>query len=142
MCALFGVDAAEGAQGMDPDRMLRRIHPDDRAEALVGLQATFAAPGSYTYRYRLLSDGSEFRWLRAHGACFTDEAGRPTHISGVLLTEASANASLEVEIVERLMGALDLARLTNDTVLPRLIEAVLLHAGRELAKGMDRSMFT
>jgi hypothetical protein len=46
---------------------------------------------------------------------------------------------VEIQVIETLMDALELARLSSDPMLPRLIEAVLLHAGRELAKASTAS---
>lgn len=49
--------------------------------------------------------------------------------------------SIEVEVIETLIDALHLAKMTDDPMLPRLIEAVLLHAGRVLAQSVDPAAF-
>lgn len=137
MSGLFGVDAAEGAAGLEQDRLVPRIHPDDRARASRCLDEAIKTRGPYSYRYRLKTENGGFRWVQATGRAFMDEAGRVTHLSGILTDIMHPPVPADIAVIDKLLEAHKFAQLTSDPMLGCLIEAVLLHAGRAIAKNMD-----
>ena len=78
---LFGFDPSEHP---DLDRVLQRLHPDDRhtlrqhqAMALAGSNG-----GTYQTEYRLMRPDGATRWISAQGRVEFDASGRPVLIRG------------------------------------------------------------
>lgn len=138
--ALFGVDPVEGARGVARDRLRSCIHPDDRNAAAREMERVLQRHDLCSWFYRLRNADGTFDTMHAVGRCFEDMAGRPTHFSGILMRiEQHEQHPIESELIDRLASLRDLAKLTPDPMLPRLIEAVMLHVGRELAKELEAS---
>lgn len=64
---------------------LRRLHPDDRAEAEKQLLASLADPAvdQYGQTYRTLGADGAVRWIAARGEIDRDASGRPAMLRGV-----------------------------------------------------------
>ncbi|WAJ28340.1 PAS domain-containing protein [Antarcticirhabdus aurantiaca] len=142
MSVYFGVSAEQGALGIEPERVLPRVHPDDRQKAMSVLLDTIETGMPYFLIYRLEHGPRHYTPVRAIGRRFLDDAGAPSHVAGILIEDRGGMPlPWEVEVVEGLMAVLGLSRLGDDPMLTRLIEATLLHAGRSMAKKMGPSTF-
>ena len=64
------------------DRVIQRIHPDDREVVEREVQRAIADQSDYAGEYRvLLSDGTQ-RWIAARGRVYLDKHGKPARMFG------------------------------------------------------------
>ncbi|HSH88794.1 MAG TPA: ATP-binding protein [Ramlibacter sp.] len=80
------------------ERMLEKIHPDDRSRmrrVLVDLQAP---DGSYDAEFRVMMPGGEARWIASRGVVEFDARGRPVRTRGASM-DCTARKHAEQETV-------------------------------------------
>jgi hypothetical protein len=135
--AYFQIDAEKAKAGISREHLWSHIHPDD-LEGLRGrVQESIAKLGSFAYSYRIQAKPESVTYVRVLGSCFASESGEASHMAGIIIdVGAIADQSAHVQVIEHLMNASAISKTTGDFVLPRLIDAVLLEAGRSLARGM------
>ncbi|HER8900595.1 TPA: PAS domain-containing protein [Streptococcus pyogenes] len=139
VCEYFNVDPSQGQSGTPLRTFLEAVHPDDRSELTQRIATAMANGEAFQASYRVLSAIHGLRQVHASGQCFHDRDGECTHLSGYLLdADAVAHtpagpAELLSAVVEQLMQARDLADEAGETLLRRLIEAVMLEAGFRLS---------
>src|SRR5260370_37263322 len=78
--ALFGFTKMER---LELDRILQRIHPEDRDSVRSVMQKTTEGEGSYEAQYRLMLLTGEIRWIASHGRVEFDGAGKPIVVRGL-----------------------------------------------------------
>jgi len=78
--ALFGYSKSER---LELDRILERIHPEDRDTVRLVLKNSTHGDGSYQGEYRVMLPGGEMRWIGSHGRVECDSSGKPILIRGV-----------------------------------------------------------
>lgn len=140
VCAYADIPSEIGIHGFHFERFLDGIHPDDRASLRREVGRAMSDEGILATEYRLRSKSFGTRWVRTSGRCFRDENDVPLYFSGFLteVGEPKPAKLPQAEIVEHLMAARDLASATGETLLTRLLEAVLIEAGRRLAAALTR----
>lgn len=63
--------------------MAERLHPDDAAHRQAAIEAHLAGrTPAYVCEFRMRHDDGRYRWVRVHGACTRDAAGRPLRMAG------------------------------------------------------------
>src|SRR5215212_4431637 len=104
LCRILGLDP--GSCRGTLDRLLRQVHPDDRAEAAATLRAAASQGTSFRFQVRILRPSGELRVLSSWGDVTRDEQGLPARMLGVCqdvtdwhqreeqLVEAQAQAEL------------------------------------------------
>ncbi|MFL6582500.1 MAG: ATP-binding protein [Burkholderiales bacterium] len=75
-----------------------KVHPDDREERLKRVRQAIATGEPYEAEYRIVTEGSP-RWVISRGTIEYDEAGTPTHFTGVLV-DITARKSVEQALLE------------------------------------------
>lgn len=108
------------------ERLIERIHPDDREGALERIQAAIDSPSSeeWTYEFRILHPSRGLRWIHRRARIERDAAGKPLRAIGVCIdiTERKEaerrlilwNQSLEQHVSERTAKLMESqARLTE-----------------------------
>jgi len=78
--ALFGYAKSER---LELDRILERIHPEDRDAVRLVLKNSTHGDGSYEGEYRVVLPGGEMRWIGSHSRVECDSSGKPILIRGV-----------------------------------------------------------
>jgi PAS domain S-box-containing protein len=79
---LFGLK--EGEFDGRLETLLNAVHPDDRAELLLRIEAAKANHAPYLHEYRVIwRDGSE-HWIAGHGRFEYDASGAPLRMRGVV----------------------------------------------------------
>ncbi|WP_061935064.1 PAS domain-containing protein [Aureimonas sp. AU22] len=142
VCEYFNVDPNHGQSGVPLRTFLDAVHPDDLPELTRRSAQAIASGEAFQASYRVISVIHGLRQVHASGQCFLNRAGDCTHLSGYLLSgdastgAASGPTGLLSEVIENLMQARDLADDAGESLLRRLIEAVLLEAGFRLAAHM------
>jgi PAS domain S-box-containing protein len=118
LCRILGLDP-EACRG-SLEGLLRRIHPDDRAEAAGTLRRAAAEATSFRMQTRILRPTGEQRVLSSWGDVTRDEQGRPSRMLGVCqdvtdwrqqeeqLVEAQAQAELSRRLQSGLLPSLSL----------------------------------
>ncbi|MGH2813798.1 MAG: PAS domain-containing protein, partial [Actinomycetota bacterium] len=112
LCRILGLDP--GACRGTLDRLLRQVHPDDRAEAAATLRAAASQGTSFRLQVRILRPSGELRVLSSWGDVTRDEQGRPARILGVCQDvtdwhqreEQLVEAQAQAELSHRLQGGL------------------------------------
>jgi PAS domain S-box-containing protein len=82
MEAIFGL--APGEFGGSLDEALSRIHPDDRDEALRGIERTVTEGAPATSRHRIVRPDGSVRWIQSWGGVVRWEHGRPAMLMGLV----------------------------------------------------------
>ena len=73
---------------------VRRLHPDDRAQAVAAVGDAMAGAGSdYAAEYRILTPAGELRWIRAVGEIERDAEGRALRLVGAHIDITAAKAA-------------------------------------------------
>jgi len=75
-----------------------KIHPEDREERLKRVRHAIATGEPYEAEYRIVTEGSP-RWVISRGTIEYDEAGTPTHFTGVLV-DITARKRVEQALLE------------------------------------------
>lgn len=115
------------------------IHPDDRTHVSERISEAVATGRPFHETYRVQSQAFGTRLIRAEGVCFRDGLGLPSAYPGLAIDITNAMESEpRVEVINKLMEAHEFARRTKESLLTRLIEAVLLEAGRAYAEHIRR----
>ncbi|MGH2589824.1 MAG: putative bifunctional diguanylate cyclase/phosphodiesterase, partial [Actinomycetota bacterium] len=81
--ALLGVTPQEYID--DPDLWTKRLHPDDREQALATYLQGRESGEPFTFEYRLLANDGTPVWFRDSAVVVLDENGDPAYIEGVML---------------------------------------------------------
>ena len=75
-------------------------HPGDEARLRAEVEGYFASgTDEWHQRYRLTAASGEYRWMEDRNLVIRDEAGRPTHIQGIVL-DVTERERLEQQIAE------------------------------------------
>ncbi|WP_082505514.1 PAS domain-containing protein [Aureimonas sp. Leaf324] len=145
VCHYADIPSETGIHGVPTERFYAAIHPDDQAELSRRVDQTLRGNDAFSAEYRLTSVRYGTVLVRSTGRCFQDEAGRPTHISGYLSridgpeeSRADDEAVL-TKVTTHLTDARNAADKLSSPVLSRLISAVLLKAGFQLANLVRRN---
>ena len=77
---LFGFSTIER---LEIDRILQRLHPDDRDMFRSALEKAALSDGSYEVEYRVVLPSDKMRWISSHGRFELDAAGKPRLLRGV-----------------------------------------------------------
>lgn len=67
---------------LDFERILQRMHPDDRQVVQHAMESAVANKSGYETEYRLMLPDGGTRWISSHGAVESDAAGQPIFIRG------------------------------------------------------------
>jgi two-component system sensor kinase FixL len=71
------------AERLELDRILERIHPEDRDTLRFVLEKATAGDGSYEAEYRVVLPSGEVRWIGSRGRVEFDGAGKPILVRDV-----------------------------------------------------------
>jgi PAS domain S-box-containing protein len=112
LCRILGLDPADCHGTLDG--LLRRVHPDDRAEAAATLRAAATDGSSFRLQVRVLRPTGELRILTGWGNVTRDDHGRPARMLGVCQDvtdwrqreEQLVEAQAQAELSRRLQGGL------------------------------------
>jgi two-component system sensor kinase FixL len=88
--SLFGFTATEP---VSPERLLQKVHPDDRSRLRRTLFEPPEPPGAYQTEFRVLLPDGGVRWIASQGQAEFDAQGRPVRMRGASMdcTERKKN---------------------------------------------------
>ena len=145
VCGYMGIPSEVGIHGVATERFRQGIHPDDHAELDRQVGLTLDGADTFLAEYRIVSAPHGTVWVRSTGRCFRDPSGQPTHISGYLTRiertdspDAEDEAALD-EVIAHLTRAREAAARLSRPLLGKLIAAVMLEAGFQLASRLKRN---
>jgi signal transduction histidine kinase len=113
----FGLDPALGRIGLNLDKIVETVHPDDKAGLIQAIEDALRNGGAYAHQYRTRRADGKFYWLEANGRVEHDATGMPIKFPGVLL-DIDERRAIEAE---RDRTAAELRRL-NDTLEQKVAE--------------------
>jgi PAS domain S-box-containing protein len=111
--ALVGFSSSER---LDLEKILQRVHPDDRETVSQALVKATEGNGRYETEYRLMLPDGQLRWVASHGRIEFNRAGKPVVVRGVSLN-ITARKQAELEVQQQ-RG--ELAHLSRVTMLGEL----------------------
>ena len=124
----------EGAGPVRDEDFGSRIHPEDQPLERAALQAALAGADAYHATYRLLDAGGVQHTVVSAGSVLQDDAGRPTHIVGVLSDITEISRQREVAEDRALFAEQMVAIVSHDLRTPLsaiLVGAEVLTRGEE-----------
>jgi PAS domain S-box-containing protein len=81
------------------DRILSRVHPDERAKVKAEYERACALQGTFESEHRLLLPHGRTRWVIMRGRCLKDEHGNPLETIGVTVDiSAQKQADLQLQV--------------------------------------------
>ena len=83
--ASFGITAQEAAKGLPLERVIKTIHPEDRARVEQKIRQALTRGGAYQCEYRVQRRDGNYRWVEARGRVEYDASGEASRFLGVLL---------------------------------------------------------
>ena len=125
----FGLDAAEGRDGLSLAQVVANVHPDDQKGLATAIGEVIKRGGPYAHQYRVRRADGHYYWIEANGRVDLGADGTPLRFPGVLLDVEKRRA---VE-AERDRAAASL-RALNDTLEQRVAArtAELMRAEEQL----------
>ncbi|WP_416357019.1 PAS domain-containing protein [Aureimonas phyllosphaerae] len=144
VCRYLNIPTEVGIHGVPAERFYEAIHPDDMRGLIQAVEKALHGDDPFLAEYRIVSVEHGTVRVRSNGRCFRDSAGRPTHISGYLSridlapVAAPDDEAVLNDVIEHLSAAFEAAAGLSKPVLSKLISAVLLEAGTQLAAFLRR----
>lgn len=80
------------------DWFAEHLHPDDRTEAMAGIDPLLGQTRPFVCRFRIRHRSGEYRWFESRGQVYRDGSGRPVRLAGSVrdVTELrAANEALQ-----------------------------------------------
>lgn len=81
----FGVEPDVAQEGVELERFISSIHPDDRARVEAAIERALETCGEYHVEYRVRDADDERNWVLARGHVDCNEEGSPRRFPGVLV---------------------------------------------------------
>ncbi|MCL6749576.1 GAF domain-containing protein, partial [Nostoc sp. CCCryo 231-06] len=84
------------------EAILARLHPDDRGLLAQSLSRAINEGVEHDLEYRILRDDSSIRYVACRGKAFFNEAGKATHMSGVVLdiTDRKQSEAERIQLIQ------------------------------------------
>ncbi|MDR5823876.1 ATP-binding protein [Caballeronia sp. LZ043] len=92
----FGLDPAQGHDGLSLAQVIANVHPDDRDGLTQALTEALQRGGHYAYQYRVRRADGRYYWIEANGRVDHGADGTPLRFPGVLL-DAEQRRAVEAE---------------------------------------------
>ncbi|MGI4814626.1 MAG: ATP-binding protein [Janthinobacterium lividum] len=113
----FGLDPAQGREGLGLAQIIANVHADDRDGLTTAISEVIERGGHYAHQYRVQRTDGRFYWIEANGRVNYGADGTPLTFPGVLLDVEKRRAVEE----ERDRAAASL-RALNETLEQRVTE--------------------
>lgn len=100
---LYSVDPEAAGAGVEVERFIDGIHPEDRDWVGEKITEILKTGGEFAEEYRVIPEDGE-RWIYARGHCYLDEDRRPIRFPGVVvdITERKEAENLQRLLVREL----------------------------------------
>ncbi len=84
------------------EAILARLHPDDRALLTQSLSRAINEGVEHDLEYRIIRDDNSIRYLACRGKAFFNEAGKATHMNGVVLdiTDRKQSEAERIQLIQ------------------------------------------
>lgn len=137
LAPFLSLDQEMQRSGISFDQFLAMIHQDDRVRVQHSVSKAIGDGSTFDEAYRVLSMDLGIRWVRAQGRCYYDADGAPVQMTGFAIEALPASGTLHAAILNRLIEARTLSIAANEGMLTKMIDAVMLEAGLQLAAAMQ-----
>lgn len=135
LSSFFDVSPEEAVRGLPSETFLRALHPADRAVVLPKLRLAAQNGLPFSESYRVMTKHEGFRQVRSYGRPFGRKSAGWHYVGAVLDMGRGPDERTALNAaIDHLMVARDLLAGEPPSILARLVEAVLLEAGYELAR--------
>ncbi len=85
LAGLFGLDAAEAANGLPIEVYLQRVHPDDRPRLARTIRDSIVADRPQYETYRVQDEQGEYSFVTGYGRGFRSRNGDTIRYAGVVV---------------------------------------------------------
>lgn len=133
LAPLFALDLEAEQRGISFDQFLSTVHQDDRERVRLSVLKAIDDGSIYDVVFRVVSSGLGSRWVRSKGQCYYDDKGELVQMTGFAVEAVPASSTLHAAIADRLIEARTLSVAAHERMLTKLIDAVILEAGLQLA---------
>ncbi len=82
---LYGLDPAEGREGLPPACFFKAIHADDRARLKIAVAGMLAGAETFSKEYRIITGDGGTIWVHGRGQCLVDANDQPVRFTGLLV---------------------------------------------------------
>jgi PAS domain S-box-containing protein len=125
----FGLDTEPERAGIDLERVLESVHPDDKEGLAAAVTRALERGGPYAHQYRVRRADGRYYWIEGNGRVDRGPDGTPLRFPGVLI-DIQARRAVEEER-DRVAAAL---RALNETLEQQVAErtAELMRAEEQL----------
>jgi len=82
---LFGVTTTESHLTYRYEKILEKVHPDDKEAVIAARQLTLSTGRPYNIEYRIITDDGKIRWLNSFGNVIRDSNNSPIRLTGVVM---------------------------------------------------------
>ncbi|MGE4323918.1 MAG: PAS domain-containing protein [Sphingobium sp.] len=96
---LFGLELEDGVRGVDNDRLVALVHPDDRDDVRVALERSIQTGADYHCRYRVVTPEGRLRWFLDAGRALRSEEGKIDRLTGIVI-DLTSQVSVEDALYE------------------------------------------
>jgi PAS domain S-box-containing protein len=117
------------------DHLIEAIHPDDRQGLLLAIHEALHTGKRFEYEHRILSANGDSRWVLHRGAAGRNQAGTPTHLSGVMV-DATRHKREQDALAESEAHYRQQIDLAADAILVVEVQAGLLVAANRKAEAL------
>ncbi|WP_310214608.1 PAS domain-containing protein [Caulobacter sp. BE264] len=94
---LHNVDPELAGLGLPVQKFVPAIHPDDRSRIQAVATKSAATGDIFSEEYRLIQSDGSIRWIYTRGKAYLDEAGQPSHNTGVII-DITERKAVEAEL--------------------------------------------
>ena len=81
----FGLDPELCRTGLDIERVVQTVHPEDKPGLMAAIAEVQARGGAYAHQYRVRRSDGAYHWIEANGRVELAPDGTPLRFPGVLL---------------------------------------------------------
>ncbi|WP_427024700.1 PAS domain-containing protein [Aureimonas ureilytica] len=131
----FDVPYEAALKGLPTTEFTRHLHPDDRARVSPRFRSAAERGLPFSESYRVMTRHNSFRHVRSYGRPLGAPDGERQYVGAIIdIGQIPDDRGALIVAIDHLMMARESLKTQPPSMLERLIEAVLLEAGHELAK--------
>lgn len=139
LSSFFDVSPADAVKGLPASEFLHRLHPKDRASVIPTFSQAAQNGLPFAGSYRVITKHGGIRQVRSFGRPFGKKDGSWQYVGAIIdMGLSSDSRSAMRAAVDHLVVAGELLRAEPQSILSRLVEAVLLEAGHGAAQELIR----
>src|SRR6266542_3633698 len=99
------------SEPLDFNRIMQRLHPNDRDDLIRARNKALAEAGSYEIEFRVVLPGGQVRWVSSRGYVESNDRGKPVRVLGLSI-DVTQRKMAELEALQHRQELAHLSRVT------------------------------